>query len=118
MTEIVERLATRVRPLLLAGVPTEGSSELPVVFPFDRSEVARVWQADAELCERALAAAEAAAPAVAALPPFRRAEILRAAAALVGAREEELARQMTLETGNAIWETRLEVQRAVEILAR
>ena len=33
-----------------------------------------------------------------------------------GSRQEELARQMTLETGNAIWETRVEVQRTAEIL--
>lgn len=114
MTETIVR--TEAAPLLLAGVPTEGRESAPVVFPYDGSEIARVWLADAELLERALAAAEAAAPLVAAVPPFRRAEILRAAAELVREREEELARQMTLETGNAVWETRFEVQRTAEIL--
>ena len=47
---------------------------------------------------------------------FERADVLLAAASLVGERVEELARQMTLETGNAIWETRLEVRRTTEIL--
>ena len=42
--------------------------------------------------------------------------MLNAAAEIVRSRETELARQMTLETGNAIWETRFEVQRTAEIL--
>ncbi len=116
MTETIDIVHTEPRPFVLAGVPTEGRESAPVVFPYDGSEIARVWLADAEMLERALATAEAAREKVAALPPFRRAEILLRAAALVGAREEELARQMTLETGNAIWETRLEVRRTVEIL--
>lgn len=116
MTETIDAVRTEPRPLLLAGVPTEGSETLPVVFPYDGSEIARVWLADSEQLEGAVAVADAARPELAALPPFRRAEILRAAAELVGAREDELARQMTLETGNAIWETRFEVQRVVEIL--
>jgi acyl-CoA reductase-like NAD-dependent aldehyde dehydrogenase len=68
------------------------------------------------LIEEALASSEAAEPEVAAVPPFRRAEVLIRAAELVRAREADLARQMTLETGNAVWETKFEVQRTAEIL--
>jgi acyl-CoA reductase-like NAD-dependent aldehyde dehydrogenase len=117
MTGTIEELTTEARPLLLAGAPTEGSETAPVLFPYDGSEIARVWLAGEELLERALAAAASAEPEIAAIPPFRRAEILAAAAELVRGREDELARQMTLETGNAIWETRFEVQRTAEILA-
>src|SRR5207244_12348288 len=99
------------RPLLLAGEPMEGSEAAPVVFPYDGSEFTRVWLAGPELLERALAAAAAAEPEIAAVPPFRRWEVLSRAAELVRERENDLARQMTLETGNAIWETRFEVQR-------
>jgi len=109
-------LTTEAQPLLLAGVPTEGSEMAAVVFPYDGSEVAHVWLAGEELLERALAAAAEAELEVASIPPFRRAEILARAAELVRGREDELARQMTLETGNAIWETRFEVQRTGEIL--
>src|SRR5439155_17382748 len=109
-------VTTEAQPLLLAGVPTEGSETAAILFPYDRSEVARVWLAGEELLERALAAAAAAEPEIASIPPFRRAEILARAAELVRGREDELARQMTLETGNAIWETRFEVQRTAEIL--
>jgi len=109
-------LTTEAQPLLLAGVPTEGSEMAAVVFPYDGSEVAHVWLAGEELLERALAAAAEAELEVASIPPFRRAEILARAAELVRGREDELARQMTLETGNAIWETLFEVQRTGEIL--
>ncbi len=112
----VTRVGTDPRPLLLAGQPTAGATSVPVIFPYDGSEFARVAMADEAQVEQALAAAVAAAPVVAALPPFRRAEILLAAAELVRGRREELARQMTLETGNAIWETRVEVDRTLEIL--
>jgi acyl-CoA reductase-like NAD-dependent aldehyde dehydrogenase len=108
-------VTTEARPLLLAGEPTEGSETAPVVFPYDGSEVARVWLADPELLERALASAATAERELAAVPPFRRWEVLARAAELVREREDDLARQMTLETGNAIWETRFEVQRTAEI---
>ncbi len=109
-------LTTEAQPLLLAGVPTEGSEMAAVVFPYDGSEVAQVWLAGEELLEQAVAAAAEAEQEIASIPPFRRAEILARAAELVRGREDELARQMTLETGNAIWETRFEVQRTAEIL--
>ena len=69
-----------------------------------------------EAIERALAAATAAREATAAIPPHERASVLNKAAVLAEERQEELARQMTLETGNAIWETRVEVRRTTEIL--
>lgn len=116
MTQALDGVALRHRPLLLVGEQVEGRESLAVHFPFDGAEVANVSLADADQLEIALASATAAEPAVAAIPPFRRAEVLNAAAALVAGREDELARQMTLETGNAIWETHFEVQRTVEIL--
>jgi acyl-CoA reductase-like NAD-dependent aldehyde dehydrogenase len=114
MTETVARIEPR--PLLLAGRPTTSGESVPVIFPYDGSEAARVWLADEAMVEEALASAVASEAEVAALPPFRRAEILIAAAGLVRSREDELARQMTLETGNAVWETRFEAQRTAEIL--
>jgi glyceraldehyde-3-phosphate dehydrogenase (NADP+) len=106
--------STDTRPLLLAGTPTESTDRQPVVYPYDGSEIGSVWLATEEIVERALAAA-AAESEVAALPPYRRAEILKRAAALVAERGPELARQMTLETGLAIRESRAEVDRTVEI---
>ena len=91
------------RPLLLDGVPTETGETFEVVFPYDGRVVATVHAADWETCDAALAAATEARRSLADVPPFERAEILLRAAALVRDRAEELARQMTLETGNAIW---------------
>jgi len=116
MTQAVDQVAVRTRPLLLAGEPVEGAEQVPVLFPFDGTEIGRVWLAGDEQVETALRSAAAAERETAALPPFRRAEILIAAAELVVRRETELAEQMTRETGNAVWETRLEVGRTAEIL--
>src|SRR5215203_2172123 len=104
------------RPLLLGGVGTDSAERLEVVFPFDGRVIANVAAATWEMCDRALQTATEARTVMAALPPFERAEVLLRAAAAVRGRAEELARQMTLETGNAIWETRLEVRRTTEIL--
>jgi acyl-CoA reductase-like NAD-dependent aldehyde dehydrogenase len=117
MTQLAEAVTLEPRPLLLAGEREEGDESLPVVFPFDGSEAAAVWLASAEQIERALAGAKAAEAEVAATPPHRRHEILARAAEIVRSREDVLARQMTLETGNAVWETRFEVQRTADILA-
>ena len=110
------RVRTDPRPLLLAGEPLTTGETQPVVFPYDGTEAARVCLADETVVEHALASAAAAEPESAALPAYRRAEILIAASELVRSREDELARQMTVETGNAIWETRFEVGRTAEIL--
>lgn len=116
MTRAADPARTSARPLLLAGIPTEGAEHIPVLFPYDGREVGNVWLAGDDQVEAVLAGAEAAEAEIAALPPFRRAEILFAAARLVLEREAALAEQMTLETGNAVWETRLEVRRTAEIL--
>src|SRR5882672_9918342 len=113
MTETID--ATRTRPLLIGGRPVSGGQTEPVVFPYDGSEIGRVAVADEALVEQALETAAGAAEEIAALPSWRRAEILLAAAQLTLERREELARQMTLETGLAVWESRLEVDRTVEI---
>ena len=114
MTETID--ATRTdRPLLIGGKPVSGGQTEPVIFPYDGSEIGRVAVADEAIVEQALETAAGAAEETAALPPWRRAEILLAAAQLTHERREELARQMTLETGLAVWESRLEADRTVEI---
>ena len=110
MNQAADSVGTSARPLLLAGSAVEGVEQVPVLFPYDGREVGSVWLAGDDQVEAALAGAEAAEAEVAALPPFRRAEILIAAAGLVLEREGSLAEQMTLETGNAVWETGLEVR--------
>lgn len=106
---------TMPRPLLIGGAPVTTGDEATVTFPYDGSEVGVVSLADEAAVERALATAAGAEPELAALPPHRRAEILIRAADLVTARGPELARQMTLETGLALRESLLEVERTSDI---
>jgi glyceraldehyde-3-phosphate dehydrogenase (NADP+) len=113
MTSVV---GTDVRPYLLAGERIAAGDRLAVTYPYDGRVVAEVTLADEDAIERALEIATAAREATAAIPPHERASVLNRAAALTEERLEELARQMTLETGNAIWETRVEVRRTAEIL--
>lgn len=114
MTDTID--VTRVeRPLLIGGMPVTSAEAAPVVFPYDGSEIGRVCLADEQAIERALQTVTDATAEMAALSPARRAEILLAAAQLTQERREQLARQMTLETGLAVWECRLEVDRTVEI---
>ena len=89
------------RAFLVQGVETGSEESQSVIFPYDGSEVARVWLAGEADIERALAGAMAAEPVVAAIPPHRRAEVLTRAAVIVRARAGELALQMTLESGLA-----------------
>ncbi|MDX6600783.1 MAG: hypothetical protein QOE87_4670 [Gaiellales bacterium] len=103
------------RAFLIQGVETTGEESQAVIFPYDGSEIARVWLASAVDVERALAGAAAAEPLVAAIPPHRRAEILTRAGAIVRARGEELAAQMTLESGLVMADSRGEVERTAEI---
>jgi acyl-CoA reductase-like NAD-dependent aldehyde dehydrogenase len=113
MTTAVE---AETRSYLLAGELVSDGEILPVSFPYDGRTIGSVRLADDAAVEFALADATEARPLVAAIPPFERALVLERAAEIVLERAEELARQITLETGNAIWETRLEVRRTAEIL--
>ncbi len=61
MSQAVD-IRTEQRPLLLAGKPVTTDETMPVVFPFDGSEAARVSTADETMVEQALASASAAEP--------------------------------------------------------
>jgi acyl-CoA reductase-like NAD-dependent aldehyde dehydrogenase len=103
------------RAFLIGGVETTGEQSQAVIFPYDGSEIGRVWLASEADIERALAGAAAAEPLVAAIPPHRRAEILMRAGAIVRERADALALQMTLEAGMAMADSRAEVERTAEI---
>jgi acyl-CoA reductase-like NAD-dependent aldehyde dehydrogenase len=103
--------------LLVAGRREEGAGEpLEVRYPYTGELVATVERASDADADRALEAAQAAFAEYRSTPSHRRAALLHGASARVAARREELARQITLETGKAIWESRVEVDRAVTTL--
>ncbi len=91
------------------GAPVEDAAgaPIPVVFPGTGATVATLHAATAAVVEAALAAADAARPAWAALRPVERGRILRRAADIIRDRAEELAQLETLDTGKPIAETRV-----------
>jgi len=90
-----------------AGEPLEVHS------PFDNSLVAQTyWTPDKDI-EEAIELARPAFRELAALPTYRRAEILRQMSAAVDARREELATMIALEAGKPRKTANAEVDRAV-----
>lgn len=87
-----------------------------VLNPFNYEPLAEVREATGDELERAVSTAEQGAKAMAEMPLFRRAELLLDAARLVSGEREEIARTIALECGKAIKYSRVEVERAVEIL--
>jgi acyl-CoA reductase-like NAD-dependent aldehyde dehydrogenase len=102
-----------VEPMRIGAerVTTEDTSV--VTSPYDRREVGRVPVGTAEHIDAAVAAA-AARHAEGALPAWRRAEILDAAAVRLGERHEEFARRITDESAKPLTTARGEVSRAVD----
>ncbi|MBX3226514.1 MAG: aldehyde dehydrogenase family protein [Labilithrix sp.] len=90
-------------------------TKLKVVQAFDRAVFAETDTDDAASLESKLARAAALfADRSRALRPYRRAEVLRQAAVLVGARREELARRIAQEGGKPLADARVEVTRAID----
>lgn len=78
---------------------------LDVLYPATAEIIARVHLATPNIVEQAVEAARKAQPAWARLKPVERGRILRRAAEILRARNEELARLETLDTGKALQET-------------
>jgi succinate-semialdehyde dehydrogenase/glutarate-semialdehyde dehydrogenase len=84
--------------------------------PGDGELLAEMAAAGPDEVDRALAAAEAAWPAWAALPPPERGRALEAYAGLIDAEQEALAALVHREVGKPIAEARAEVARAAEVV--
>jgi betaine-aldehyde dehydrogenase len=86
-------------------VEDEGGKALPVIYPATGETIATLHSATPNIVELAVEAARAAQPAWARLKPVERGRILRRASDILRARNAELARLETLDTGKAIQET-------------
>jgi betaine-aldehyde dehydrogenase len=86
-------------------VEDEGGRELPVIYPATGEVIATLYGATPNIVELAVEAARAAQGAWARLKPVERGRILRKASDILRARNAELARLETLDTGKAIQET-------------
>ena len=102
--------------MLVAGDWTDGSDAIPVINPYDNSEIDTVPRATAEDIERAVGYAVKGAEKIRKTTGYDRYHILMRAAELMIERREDLARTITLEEGKIIGEARLEVDRARETI--
>lgn len=86
-------------------VDDEQGTPLPVIYPATGETIATLHSATPNIVELAVEAARTAQGAWAQLKPVERGRILRRVADLLRARNDELARLETLDTGKAIQET-------------
>ncbi len=86
-------------------VEDEQGQALQVIYPATGETIATLHAATPNTVELAVEAARAAQPAWARLKPVERGRVLRRAADILRARNAELARLETLDTGKAIQET-------------
>jgi glyceraldehyde-3-phosphate dehydrogenase (NADP+) len=102
--------------MFLAGSWTDKPKKIEVRNPYDDSVIDTVPKGDAGDVERALNFAERGAKIMAKLSGYERWKILRKAADLMAARNEELGRTISSEEGKVIAEGRGEAYRAVETM--
>ena len=100
----------------IAGSWIDKPKKIEVRNPFDNSIIDTVPKADSDDLEQALAFAERGAKVMAKLSSYERWKILRKAADLVAARNEELGQVISKEEGKIIAEGRGEASRAVETI--
>jgi acyl-CoA reductase-like NAD-dependent aldehyde dehydrogenase len=110
-----DRELERIRALI-GGAWRDGEAFDEVRDPFKGGVVAYAPISTAQDRDDALASALKAKTAMAALPGYERAAILRRAADIVASRTEEIALAMSLETGKAIGDSRFETQRSADTL--
>ena len=101
-------------PLYVANAAEAPNADLEVRDKYSGEVATRVAMADAATVERAIAAAVKAAPAMAALPAWRRQAVLEHCADRFGERAEELAMALCIEAGKPIRDARGEVTRLID----
>jgi acyl-CoA reductase-like NAD-dependent aldehyde dehydrogenase len=102
--------------MYVAGEWIDKPQRIDVRNPYDNSVIDTVPRGDRSDVERALQSAERGAKAMAKLSGYDRWKILRKAADLIAARQEDLGRTISAEEGKIIAEGRLEANRAVETI--
>ena len=102
--------------MYVSGQWIDKPKKIDVVNPYDNSVVDTVPHAEAADVDRALESATRGARALAGLSGYERWKILKKAAELIEARNEELGRLISTEEGKIIAEGRGEARRAVETI--
>lgn len=102
------------RPFLIGGQWRQGESSAPVHDPFTGKVLADVSQAGWAEADAAIRSTVDAAAAMAALPSHGRYQMLQKIAGALYERRDEIAQQMTAESGKPITDAKREVSRAVQ----
>jgi acyl-CoA reductase-like NAD-dependent aldehyde dehydrogenase len=116
MTDAVSRTEPERIRALIGGSWREAESYAAVTDPFRGDVVAYEPVSTVRDCDDALAGATAARGVMAAMPGYERAALLRRAADNLTARANDIGRTMTLETGKALRDSVVEVQRSADTL--
>lgn len=101
-------------PFYLANEPVRPNVDLPVTDKYTGEVATRVALADAEMIDRAIAAAVVAADPMRRMPPYERQAVLNHCAARFTERFEELAVSLCIEAGKPIKDSRGEVSRLID----
>ena len=102
--------------MLIGGEWVRTSSLRTITLPYDGTPVGEVYDADAATAERAVAAAQAGAAAMAGLTQYERAELLDRMRRLLERDASEFALLVSCECGKPIREARSEVDRSAQTL--
>ena len=102
--------------MYVSGQWIDKPKKIDVVNPYDNSVIDTVPRGDAADVDRALESAARGARAMAGLSGYERWKILKKAAELIEARNEEVGRLISTEEGKIIAEGRGEARRAVETI--
>jgi len=102
--------------MYIGGQWIDKPQTIPVENPYDRHMIDTVPRGGRDDVERALESAVRGSRAMAKLSGYERYQILRKAADLMAARQEDLGRTISLEEGKILAEGRLEANRALETI--
>ncbi len=109
--QVIERY-----PLFINGEFLSTGKSTTIRLPYDQTPVAEVWEAGAEIMDRAIGAACQGAKAMAALTNAGRSDLLFGLQALLQEDRDDFVRVICNETGKPIKECRVEIDRSIQTL--
>jgi acyl-CoA reductase-like NAD-dependent aldehyde dehydrogenase len=111
-----DKAAVKTIPQLIAGKWQPAAESYDVRDPYRGVVVAKAPRSGMEDLDRAMEAAHGAKQVMAAMPGYKRAELLRRVGDLLGKRVDQIAEVMARETGKAIKDCRAEVGRSQDTI--
>ena len=101
-------------PYYLASEPHYANTDLDVTNKYTQKVATKVALADTDVIDKAIAAAEKAQPAMAAMAPYERQAVLEHCVKRFTERAEEMAQALCIEAGKPIKDAKGEVSRLID----